>query len=61
MSDNSKLVPLSFGIGTIITQDDVDAVYKEANSYEMGSRAWRAFVKYAKRLENRLQEQKRLA
>ena len=52
-----KLVSLSLAIGTIVTQKHVDNVKKEANEYQVGSRPWRLLMKYAERLESRIEKQ----
>lgn len=45
-------LPLNFGIGAKITQAHVDAAYAEAKLYEPGSRSQKAFLSYARRLED---------
>lgn len=56
---NKCLVPLNFGCGSIISQDDIDKAYKEAYSYPIG-RERKAFLSYAKILEEKLKKQKGL-
>ncbi|HUU87865.1 MAG TPA: hypothetical protein VMX17_08940 [Candidatus Glassbacteria bacterium] len=54
---NNRLVPLNFGCGSLIDQNDIDQVYKEAYSYPVG-RERRAFLSYARTLEEKLKKQK---
>ena len=54
----TRLVPLNFSCGTLITQDDIDQIYREAYSIENGSRARKAFLAYARQLEKKLEKQK---
>lgn len=53
----NKLVSLSIPIGSYITKEYIDNVYKEACSYPAGSRERTAFINYAKLLERRLERQ----
>lgn len=55
-----KLITLSFCIGSIIKQEYIDSINKEADEFPVGSTYWKAFKRYAKSLEKRLEEQDRL-
>ena len=57
---NKRLVSLSFGCGSIVNQDDINEIYKEAYSFPVGGRERKAFLSYAKTLEEKLKRQKEL-
>jgi len=52
-----KLVSLSFAVGTLVTQEHIDNVKKEANEYQVGSKPWSLLMSYANRLEDKLRKQ----
>jgi len=56
---NKRLVSLNFGPGSIISQNDIDEVYREAYSFPPG-RERKAFIVYGRTLEAKLKKQKEL-
>lgn len=54
------MVPLNFGLGSFVSQEDIDLIYKEACCFPDGSREKKGFMAYAKRLEQKLERQREI-
>jgi len=54
--EEADLVSLSLAVGTIVTQEHINKIKKEANEYPVGSKCWKAFINYAESLDRQMRK-----